>query len=379
MHRNAIVCVLVMAASTYAAADEMELIDLSTLIPGATDTGAFDISPAGRVVGTVRIDSGEQRVALWTMTSGEVLDSVYGSEYAQGINDDGVIVGSYIGSGVGWFYRAGVFDCIPLPDPCGSFNNLWRASSGQAINTHGVFTGAISPAAGQPANDPVEAYLGSFDVNGEVAIERLGAYLGAGTSGFGINDDGEVVGVGGSGLDTVALLFRDGQVSPLPDLDGGYNWAEAINNHGVAVGIASSPDPGPWPYDAEAVAWDTRAEPITVAALGRLPGHRLSRAHDVNNHGLVVGFSVDAGFTDQRAVIWRDGQITDLNELLPPDSDWRLEVATAVNDAGEVVGTGRRAGLPGRRAFLIRPAGMFAASHERGDLSEWGTAVASAP
>ena len=120
------------------------------------------------MVGSVRIDFGEQQVARWTATTGETLDSVYGSEYAQGINDDDTIVGSYTGSGIGWFFRDGVFDCIPLPDPCGSFNNLWRASSGQDINTQGVFTGAISPAAGQPANDPVQAYLGSFNVGGEV-------------------------------------------------------------------------------------------------------------------------------------------------------------------------------------------------------------------
>jgi len=110
---------------------------------------------------------------------------------------------------------------------------------------------------------------------------------------------------------------------------------------------------------------------VTVTPLGRLPGHRLSRALDINNHGAAVGFSVDADFADQRAVLWLDGGITDLNTVLPPDSDWHLEVATAVNDAGTVVGYGRRAGLPGRRAFQLGSAGIFDSGFETGDLDRW--------
>lgn len=78
---------------------------------------------------------------------------------------------------------------------------------------------------------------------------------------------------------------------------------------GVAVGIASRPDPGNWPCDAEAALWDTRVHPITVRLLGRLPGHRLSRALDVNGTGLAVGFSVDVDFDDQRATAWSGGRI----------------------------------------------------------------------
>jgi uncharacterized membrane protein len=379
MRYRLIVILLLAFGPVAGSTQDFELIDLSSLLPGSTDSAAFDISETGIVVGSVRIDGGETQVALWTLSSGQALDSVYGSEYAQGVSDDGVIVGTFIGTGTGWFYQDGTFDCIPLPDPCGSFNNLWRASSGRDINRHDVFTGAISPPEGQPASDPIEAYLGSFAADGSVVIQRLGDYLGAGTDGLGLNDFGEVVGITGSGLDTTALLFRDGLVLPLPDLGGGYNWAEAINNQGVAVGIASRPDPGPWPYDAEAVIWDTRAEPITITPLGRLDNHRLSRAIDVNEHGVAVGFSVDTAFSDQRAVMWRDGEIIDLNDLVPPDGDWHLEVATAVNDAGMVVGYGRRAGLPGRRAFLLRQPLLFAAYHEGGDLSEWSHTSTGTP
>ena len=66
-----------------------------------------------------------------------------------------------------------------------------------------------------------------------VLIQRLGDFESAGTGGHGLNDANEVVGVSGSGLETTALLFRDGHVIALPDVGGGYNWAEDINNVGL--------------------------------------------------------------------------------------------------------------------------------------------------
>ncbi|MCU0304125.1 MAG: DUF3466 family protein [Thermoanaerobaculales bacterium] len=350
-----------------------EVIDLSSAIPGVTDAAAFDISPGGTVVGAVRVAGGEEMVARWSAVGAETLDSPYGAEYAQAISEDGVIVGTFSGTGTGWFFLDGTFDCIPLPDPCGSFNNIWRASSGTDINIHNVFTGAISPAAGQPADDPIEAYLGSIAPDGSVVIHRLGDYLGFDTTGYGLNDHGAVVGVSRVGDVYVPLVFRGGEVLELPALGGDYNWAEAINNDGMAVGIASEPLLGPWPYDAQAVLWDTSVAPFTVTPLGKLAGHRLSRALGVNSSGLVVGFSVDASFSDQRAVAWIDGSIVDLNESLPPTSDWVLEVATAVNDAGEIVGYGRRVSEVGRRAFLMRIPLLFGSDFEEGHPGTWSS------
>ena len=63
--------------------------------------------------------------------------------------------------------------------------------------------------------------------------------------------------------------------------------------------------------------------------------------------------------------------LVDLNELLPPESDWHLEMATAVNDAGSIAGYGRRAGIPGRRAFLMQPVDVFHSSFEIGHIGEW--------
>ena len=75
--------------------------------------------------------------------------------------------------------------------------------------------------------------------------------------------------------------------------------------------------------------------------------------HDVNNAGQVAGFYRQYPSTDNLAFLWEDGTRTDLNDLLPPDSDWVLEWAYGINDAGWIVGYGRKSGE--LHAFLMVP------------------------
>jgi probable HAF family extracellular repeat protein len=60
----------------------------------------------------------------------------------------------------------------------------------------------------------------------------------------------------------------------------------------------------------------------------------------INNNGIIVG-SFGSNPESQRAFIWeRDRGRQDLNALIPQDSGWKLEVASSINDRGEVVGWG---------------------------------------
>src|SRR5262245_12387301 len=45
--------------------------------------------------------------------------------------------------------------------------------------------------------------------------------------------------------------------------------------------------------------------------------------------------------------------MADLNDLIPPGSGWLLEVAAAINDAGQITGTGTVNGCT--HAFLLTP------------------------
>lgn len=86
--------------------------------------------------------------------------------------------------------------------------------------------------------------------------------------------------------------------------------------------------------------------------LGTLPGGTQSFAFGINNPGQIVGASDSSG-GGLRAVIFEQGIVRDLNQLIPAGSGWTLISAKAVNDNGQIVGEGVLNGQ--QRAFLLRP------------------------
>ena len=123
-----------------------------------------------------------------------------------------------------------------------------------------------------------------------------------------------------------AALFRDGQ---LRLLTGPPGW-----------GILSN------------VIWNGLAYCHGVGIqLGNLPGLTFSQVYAVNNQCLIVGAAY--GDLERRALVQWNGQLQDLNTLIPTNSGWSLEEARDINDRGQIVGYGRRQGQP--RAFLLTP------------------------
>lgn len=68
----------------------------------------------------------------------------------------------------------------------------------------------------------------------------------------------------------------------------------------------------------------------------------------INNTGKIVGTS------DNRAFIWENGAMHDLNTMIASKSSWRLVSATGINESGQIVGVGSLGGDP-FRAFLLTP------------------------
>jgi probable HAF family extracellular repeat protein len=136
-----------------------------------------------------------------------------------------------------------------------------------------------------------------------------------------------------------------------PDITvlGVGNGAWSINNHGVIAGQSTLLSNTVW----HPVLWRRGR----IADLGVLPGDLVGAALEINNRNEVVGASISApgpSSGNPRAFLWRNGVMTDLNSLVPPNSPLHLLTAFAINDSGEIVGFGvNQAG--DLHGFLAKP------------------------
>jgi probable HAF family extracellular repeat protein len=88
---------------------------------------------------------------------------------------------------------------------------------------------------------------------------------------------------------------------------------------------------------------------------GTLPDLYISEAIGSNDFGQIVGISFRPDVSDvNRAFLYRDGRLEDLNDLVEP-SDWIMERATDINDRGQIVAVARNDVLGTRAAFLLDP------------------------
>jgi hypothetical protein len=71
--------------------------------------------------------------------------------------------------------------------------------------------------------------------------------------------------------------------------------------------------------------------------LGMLGGNN-SRAYDINDVGVIVGTVDNAG------VVWQDNRVKALDNELVAGSDWNINAATGINDAGQIVGFAQQRG-----------------------------------
>ena len=144
----------------------------------------------------------------------------------------------------------------------------------------------------------------------------------------------------------------------LRTLSGGTNSSGyGINNSGQVVGES---DTGPVLnpnfrlkgfsfFGTHAFLW---TEGVGLTDLGHLGGGT-SRATALSNNGIVVGTSTLINGTS-RAFRWTQaGGMIDLNTLLPPNSGWVLLEAYDVNDKGQITGYGLHNGAG--RAFRLNP------------------------
>jgi probable HAF family extracellular repeat protein len=255
------------------------MTDLGTL--GGNLSAANAINDRGQVAGESNTASGEMHAFLWEHGVMTDLGTAGETSSAHGINNRGEIVGATFGKNV----RGGAV--------------LWKNGGRQSL-------GDMGPSG-----------------NGITAIP--------------INDKGEVVGVSSGfasnrGGVVRAVIWQSGVIQDIGTLGGMHSTANALNDRREVVGWAEIGD-----QSTDAFLWQDGV----MRDLGRLPGSLIkpgtgSQAAVVNGHGQAVGSSLNSK-GKSRAVIWEDGNITDLNDLIPGATGLVLTQATAINNRGQVV------------------------------------------
>jgi len=252
--------------------------------------------------------------------------------------------------------------CVPF---------LWRDGHMSALTTLGGNNGQASAinnrgeAVGFAEDGAVDSTCPAGTTNNRIALPALWTrgnaealpLVGNDSDGFafGINDQGQAVGYSGNCTTaTHAVMWKDNAAVVLPNLGGtGSNFAYAISNLGQIVGQVGTADgttfyAGVWQHGAGGA----------VTKIDILPGDFAAFATGINNRGQVVGNDFDSTFSWSHGFIWQDGVTTDLNTLIPADSNLFVISASNINDRGQISGmatvqTGPNAG--NIHAYLLTP------------------------
>jgi hypothetical protein len=341
---------------------QYRVVDIGIAIPDSFSSKGNAINSLGDVV--VSYDGPHQSglSAIWQ--NGTIISlPVDGNRAPTGIDRWGNVVGTFSGLSWGWIFSGGTYFAVPEPSWL-SPNFFYATSRALAINDVGMFAGTISqlaPLGSTPAfTSATEAYSAMQLPSGEILLQRLGRFNNLSTSGWGINELNHVVGFAGPATQSTPLLFRDGQIEGLPKIGGPLNRAEGINNKGFAVGFVSSPNQTGGFYAGSGAVWDVRVPGSPQLTLvGQLQNSNQTWLHDINDSGIAIGkatlFQTSISLWS-KPVRWTAGEgLRDLNTMLSPDSlGWQITEVRAINDIGQIVGTGRFDGsLP--RAVRLDP------------------------
>ena len=307
-----------------------DLVDLG-LLSGGSFSQAAALSGNGKVAGSADASLYTAQPFLWTSGSGVLgLDPVNSTfAFGLGVNSSGVVVGYELDSTLGVF-RAFRHDGLSAStiDTLGGSSN-----AALAINNAGIIVGYSEDGGG--------ATLAFSSSAG--AVTALGTLAGGSTSSANaINNSGDIVGesdTAGS-TDPHAFLLSGGVWTDLGVLSGfTSSKATAISDAGHVAGILDGGADG-----SRAFLWTSGG---AITQLGVLAPGGTSKAYGVNSGGLVVGTSDGVAFLYSAVLL-------DLNTLLDPAvTGWQLTEAMAINDAGQIAGTGFYQGE--QHAFLLTP------------------------
>lgn len=295
---------------SFAASIVTSVTSLEPLFDASANVAAARaIDDSGQVVGTSRTASPNvDHAVIWDGSAFPAdLGTLAGdnTSFATAIAQDGsVIVGASSGTTttpVRWVRINGTWMILALPMPPGATH-----CEADAVGSDGTIAGSCDNA---------------------VVAWRSGALFTVAASGLarGVDGNGHVVGRAGNDAAVWNLQTSPASVTDLGTLGGTGSAAFGINDNGQIVGIAAISS-----GDFHAFLWTAKKGMID---LGTLPGATVSDAYGVNANGEIVG---DSRFPDGStyAAYWQHGKIVDLGTL----PGFAGSEALAMNINGQIAG-----------------------------------------
>ena len=321
------------------------------------------INDSGQIVGTVVPDFFQPLVGdafSWTLTGGLVNLGTLGGSYASAtaVNNSGQVVGQSMladnvaGRAFLWTVPRGMIDLGSLPGGAGTPppDRGPLNSGANAINDNGQVVGWTEAVVFDPRvglTYEARAFLWTETTG----MQDLGTLGGGGSFAIAVNQRGQVIGYSSTPASTFfdpvthAFLWTPGgTMRDLGTLGGKSSTPAGLNNNGHVVG---------WSTVSVATTAPERAflwtESGGMVPLGMLPGGTSSRASAINDAGDIVGTMYFAATDQYRAVLWTSTDIVDLGVV----SGFVSSGAAAMNDGGEIVGISHTRGRG--HATLWRP------------------------
>ena len=299
-------------------------------LSGEAESMATSLNTQGMVVGVSTSKSGTQSAVMWRNGNVSLLGVSLTSEDSSPvqINEAGQVIGM-VGNRAFFWQNGATTDM-------GTLNGVQIYP--KSINNNGVVAG-YSSAYGSIAGD-----------HGFLWQKGRLTDLGKDFRPRAINDAGVLA--GSSDFATyspdTAAQSQNGTIANLPgEPSGVFSWATTINNAGHIAGISFG-------YYGNGLFWKDGEVTQLPLNMSVTSNYYYTQPNSLNDLDQIVG---EQGRSTSNVVtnafLYSEGNLIDLQTLLPADSGWHLESAAAINNNGLIVGVGQHNGK--RRAFLLTP------------------------